>query len=275
MRSVVAVALGLSAVGCRPSAPVPAPEPAAGAAPSPSPSAAAPPEPPEPRAIEVDAAAPDAAAPRGPSCLARHYDEAAALALPWDDGRDKAMAEKIASPDLEDMLSAPYVRGPIAAVDDPERDPGRARVEALFRATYGATPAEVEKALVPVTLMKRSVRIHRRVAAALRRVSDRLEALGDPSLARFFAPLGGTFNPRAIAGTDRTSAHAWGIALDLNPALGDYWRNGGARIAWKNRVPESIVAAFEAEGFVWGGRWYHYDTMHFEYRPELFDPDCR
>jgi D-alanyl-D-alanine carboxypeptidase len=22
-------------------------------------------------------------------------------------------------------------------------------------------------------------------------------------------------------------------------------------------------------GFIWGGKWYHYDTMHFEYRPEL------
>ncbi|MBP9613702.1 MAG: M15 family metallopeptidase, partial [Sulfurospirillum sp.] len=27
----------------------------------------------------------------------------------------------------------------------------------------------------------------------------------------------------------------------------------------------------EKYGFVWGGRWYHYDTMHFEYRPELFE----
>jgi hypothetical protein len=27
---------------------------------------------------------------------------------------------------------------------------------------------------------------------------------------------------------------------------------------------------FEAERFIWGGKWYHYDTMHFEYRPELF-----
>ena len=26
---------------------------------------------------------------------------------------------------------------------------------------------------------------------------------------------------------------------------------------------------FEKHGFIWGGRWYHYDTMHFEYRPEL------
>ena len=22
-------------------------------------------------------------------------------------------------------------------------------------------------------------------------------------------------------------------------------------------------------GFIWGGKWYHYDTMHFEFRPEL------
>ena len=40
-------------------------------------------------------------------------------------------------------------------------------------------------------------------------------------------------------------------------------------ITWKNRYPQAIVDAFEAEGFIWGGRWYHYDTMHFEYRPEL------
>ena len=34
------------------------------------------------------------------------------------------------------------------------------------------------------------------------------------------------------------------------------------------------VDAFEAEGFIWGGRWYHFDTMHFEYRPELLDGSC-
>jgi len=29
------------------------------------------------------------------------------------------------------------------------------------------------------------------------------------------------------------------------------------------------VAVFERHGFIWGGKWFHYDTMHFEYRPEL------
>ena len=34
-------------------------------------------------------------------------------------------------------------------------------------------------------------------------------------------------------------------------------------------MPLELVAAFERHGFVWGGKWWHYDTMHFEYRPEL------
>ena len=26
---------------------------------------------------------------------------------------------------------------------------------------------------------------------------------------------------------------------------------------------------FEKYGFIWGGKWFHYDGMHFEYRPKL------
>jgi hypothetical protein len=64
--------------------------------------------------------------------------------------------------------------------------------------------------------------------------------------------------------------HAYGAAIDLNLAVSDYWmwRTG----AWRNRMPREIVDIFERHGFIWGGRWYHYDTMHFEYRPELLPP---
>ena len=31
----------------------------------------------------------------------------------------------------------------------------------------------------------------------------------------------------------------------------------------------SRVGLSEKHGFIWGGKWYHYDTMHFEYRPEI------
>ena len=43
------------------------------------------------------------------------------------------------------------------------------------------------------------------------------------------------------------------------------------KIKYVNRIPKEIVKVFEKHGFIWGGRWYHYDTMHFEYRPELID----
>jgi hypothetical protein len=33
----------------------------------------------------------------------------------------------------------------------------------------------------------------------------------------------------------------------------------------------SLIKIFEKYGFIWGGKWNHYDTMHFEYRPELLD----
>jgi hypothetical protein len=38
---------------------------------------------------------------------------------------------------------------------------------------------------------------------------------------------------------------------------------------YRNRFPYEIVAIFERHGFIWGGKWGHFDTMHFEYRPEL------
>ena len=44
-------------------------------------------------------------------------------------------------------------------------------------------------------------------------------------------------------------------------------RDGPYRL--RNRIPMEIVEVFEKHGFIWGGKWYHYDTMHFEYRPEI------
>lgn len=112
-------------------------------------------------------------------------------------------------------------------------------------------------------------------AKALESVGRELAALLSkrPQLRQYLFPLGGTFLWRDIAGTSRLSPHSWGIAIDLNPKHASYWR--GKKMAGqgveilRSRYPQEIVEIFERHGFIWGGKWSHFDLMHFEYRPEL------
>jgi len=106
-------------------------------------------------------------------------------------------------------------------------------------------------------------------------VSDELDKLPQRFLA-YLRPTQGTYNCRAIAGTNRYSAHRFGIAIDIAGAHSHYWAwskpEANGRFPYKNEIPREIVHIFEKHGFIWGGKWYHYDTMHFEYRPELIVP---
>jgi D-alanyl-D-alanine carboxypeptidase len=222
----------------------------------------------------VTASATVTAPPPAIACLTRTYD---AIAKHTDTGwwLVPTNGEPISYADVTQVYDQRYPTGPIRPITEVDFDPGRIRYDALFFATYGKTAREVESALVRVALGHKQVLVHRKIAEPLRRVATRIDAAmkADPSLSRFFESLGGTFNWRPIAGTRELSMHAWGVAIDLDTSRANYWRNE-REIAWKNHYPQTIVDAFEAEGFVWGGRWYHYDTMHFEYRPELLDPSC-
>ena len=110
------------------------------------------------------------------------------------------------------------------------------------------------------------------VADQLARISRELDALPKRFM-KYLVPLGGTYRCRTIAGTKRKSFHAYGAAIDINVKFGNYWRwtrpDRNGRIEHKNQMPFEIVRIFERHGFIWGGKWYHYDTMHFEYRPEI------
>jgi hypothetical protein len=194
--------------------------------------------------------------------------------IPFDDHKRKSFDERLAAPDVKDIFLIPYRATAIRPVETVNDDPGRVRVEAILAATYGPDPAAAQ---VRVRFLGMPARVHRNIVPALARVAARLEQAKrvDPSLAPFLRRLSGGFAARTIAGTDRKSAHAFGIAIDLDKSKSDYWRwqkSGPPR--WRNRIPQAIVDAFEAEGFIWGGRWWHYDTMHFEYRPELVGPTC-
>jgi hypothetical protein len=194
--------------------------------------------------------------------------------IPYDDRKTKSFEQKLESPDVEDAFSIPYRKGAIRPVETPDDDPGRIRVDPIFEATYPTRDSD----MTAIDFLGQRLRVHKKVAAAFRRVESRLRTAekADPAISPFLVHLGGTFVKRNIAGTDRKSAHSYGVSIDLNAERSEYWRWQRPRspIRWRNHVPQSIVEAFEAEGFIWGGRWYHYDTMHFEYRPELLDERC-
>ena len=106
------------------------------------------------------------------------------------------------------------------------------------------------------------------VSEKLKAVSDEIESTLGPEFNKYLSRTGGTFNWRNIAGTNRLSTHAFGTSIDINTNYSNYWQWDG-NFSWKNKIPMEIVEIFEKHGFIWGGKWYHYDTMHFEYRPEL------
>lgn len=196
-----------------------------------------------------------------------------------DDGTgQKSYEDLLAAPDLQDIFAIDY---PVGDPSPPpvDADPGRARPEAFFEQMYGdCRKGEVADNLVSVAWMPsrggHTIQMTRvnGVADKVRAISAELERL-PASFDAYLKPVAGTYVCRVIAGTDRPSTHGLGIAIDLALKHAHYWRwskpDASGHYPWKNEIPLEIINIFEKHGFIWGGRWYHYDTMHFEYRPEL------
>jgi peptidoglycan L-alanyl-D-glutamate endopeptidase CwlK len=199
-------------------------------------------------------------------------------AIPFDDGLEKDFYLMLEKGDLQDSLSQPYPLGPLEALPEKNADPGRIRNYAFMGALYGSEEAEIranlEAVAWPFGPNPKTFYVTRIAGAAeaLRAVVDELEALG-PEFLPYLMDPGGSFNYRRVLGTERLSAHSYGIAVDINVAKSNYWRwVYGAEtdnVDYVNQIPYEIVEIFERHGYIWGGKWYHYDTMHFEYRPEL------
>ncbi|MDR1248324.1 MAG: M15 family metallopeptidase [Treponema sp.] len=136
-----------------------------------------------------------------------------------------------------------------------------------------------------VAFLGRQVQVHRGIIAPLARAETRILALAesDPEIQGWLKNLHSItgWNWRNVAGSANRSFHSYGIAVDLlmrtQPGMETYWQWTQAKgIDWRsvpeeNRQspPSAAIRIFEDQGFIWGGRWSRYDTMHFEYHPEL------
>jgi hypothetical protein len=190
-----------------------------------------------------------------------------------DDGVRRDHVAMLANGDVEDSLQQLYEAGPCDPKPGVNSDPGRIRSESLMKAMYGGSAKTVRVRLSPVTWFGETLRVTsvNGVDKALAKVRDELAT--KPEWRAYLTPSAGVFNWRKVSGQPNLSVHSFGAAIDLNTKFADYWVwSGGTpgRVpVYNNKYPMEIVEIFERHGFIWGGRWYHYDTMHFEYRPEL------
>ena len=193
---------------------------------------------------------------------------------------DKNFDNKLDNPSLKDQLSIKYIKinGNENYIPDKNEDSGRIRYEPFFKKMDGENENQVKNNLTEITWLPQSsnkillVSKINDIDKKLIAISNEIEKL--PSeIKKFALDPSGVFNHRKIINTNRLSVHSFGIAIDLATKYSHYWvwDKVNNKMKYQNKIPLEIVEIFEKYGFIWGGRWYHYDTMHFEYRPELLN----
>lgn len=193
----------------------------------------------------------------------------------YDDMQGKNIHEKINNSDVQDILEDIYSLEMPKNLQDINSDPGRFRCYSLLNAVYGSGEAEVKSNLTGVyaPYIKYQFNKNNGAAEALGNAMKELKDMASENskIGELTGTINGTFNYRVIAGTNNLSPHAYGIAIDIASNPSDYWK-WASREAGEKRVlyyPEELVKTFEKYNFVWGGKWGHFDTLHFEYRPEI------
>ena len=156
----------------------------------------------------------------------------------------------------------------------------------LLESLWGRTDDQIRSHGGSTTFLDHRMFVNNLLVDALAAVEGdiRKAATGDASVATWIDELDITYSfiDRGIAGSPTRSHHAWGMAVDLVPksygGRAVYWQwsrvydsEGWHRIPLERRwsPPQAVIEAFEEHGFVWGGKWTHFDNIHFEYRPEI------
>lgn len=158
----------------------------------------------------------------------------------------------------------------------------------VLESLWGESEGQIRAHGQSTTFFGRKLFLNNLAIEALSDVERDLERIArvDAEVAAWVRDLAITYSyvDRGIAGSSTRSHHAWGMAVDFVPnSYGGrhvYWRwsrvhdrEGWHEIPLERRwsPPQAVIEAFEAHGFLWGGKWAHFDNIHFEYRPEILE----
>jgi len=166
---------------------------------------------------------------------------------------------------------------------DAERAARRPRAPYFFDTLYRAhNRAEAYERVKTLRFLGHSVLVHHAILEELSLVEARILAASrtDPEVRAWINNINSVvgWNWRNIGGTQSRSFHSYGVAIDILPRVSHgraiFWRWAGPE--WWNipherryHPPDVVIEAFQLYGFVWGGKWTFFDTMHFEFRPEV------
>lgn len=150
----------------------------------------------------------------------------------------------------------------------PAANPWPASDPVSLQKFYGAPGDESNLINLDVTLFDvryfgkpiKTIRCHKKVAASLHRIIRDLSSpgmIGAPGILHQYA---GSYNFRKMRGGTSYSLHAYGAAIDLDPAT------NGNRQHWPtdSTMPLVVMGAFAREGWLPAGAFWSRDAMHFQ-----------
>ena len=158
----------------------------------------------------------------------------------------------IGEEDLEPMAETP--------TNDVTAGTIQSKGQECFLNTFGNSNAAVTKNMVGVNLFGKTVQVHKLAKDAFEKVSR--EVTGKTNY-KFYSM--GTQNWRSnVNNSSKLSLHSFGIAIDINPDQNPNYRSKVKPC--KTDMPASVINAFKANGFRWGGDYRTIcDAMHFEW----------
>ncbi len=177
-----------------------------------------------------------------------------------------------------------YNTGPLEEIPSPTAFPGT-RSNDFLNALLGDTDTEVRSSSRWIPFLDHRVFVHEICVESLQNIDAEIREVAQKNLEirNYISGIKVIYSMkrRNIEGTDNLSYHSYGLALDLIPRSykdkNVYWRwsavfnKDWGKIPLSERwmPPAQIIEIFEKNGFIWGGKWYYFDNVHFEYRPEI------
>ena len=102
----------------------------------------------------------------------------------------------------------------------------------------------------------KTMRVHGRIAAPLRRVLEGVATVSPETLREYF----GCYNNRPMRGLNKPSLHAYGAAVDFRADTNANHQHWPASAD----MPFSVIEAFSREGFLSAGVFWGRDCQHFQ-----------